>query len=363
MTTDPTVSDQPLHHAATRIDWEARSATHYTPAGYAEEGFVHLSSPAQLPGTLHRHYPGRSDLVLLTIDQDRLGSAPIWEDLYGSGTEFPHVYAPLDLAAVSAVVPLPCDRDGRFDWWRADDPVVAAPDRPGTEAVHALLTHLSATGFDGAPQPRWRDGGLAAVSHLPGVTVGYPLPAWLRRTEPLEAVGALLRSAHDASVGHRIDRSWAAGPIDPDAGGGTVNHGDVGPGNLVWAIDRAEVATAEDPPVPVGLIDWEFAEPGPREYDLIDAAMNLAGHVPPERRTRGGLDGIDVVSRLDALAGGYGGYTAADLLRLAPDVVSTRLAEYRRRVAAGLDRWIELDAQGVGDRWAATLPYLRATAR
>lgn len=350
-----------LLHAATRDDWEARTSTHYTPAGYAEEGFVHLSSAAQLPGTLARHYPGRHDLVLLTVDPARLGSAPVWEDLYGTGTEFPHVYAPIELAALTSVVPLPCDQDGGFGWWRADEPLAVHPDRDGTDAVHALLDHLADAGFTGGPRPRWRADGLAAVTYVPGYTVGYPLPDWLRRPEPLEEVGALLREAHDASVGYRADLAWAAGPVMAPDGGRfeVVCHRDVGPGNLVWA-ESSE--PGQDRPRPFGLIDWEFAEPAPREHDVVDAAVNLCGHVAPDRRARAGLDGVDVAERIAALAGGYGGYTATEVIRLAPEVQAERLEQYRRRVEAGLDRWRELELDDVGNRLAADLPYLRAAA-
>lgn len=109
-----------LHHAATADDWAARTATHYQPAGYADEGFVHCSSAGQLVGTLHKHYLGRGDLVLLKIDRQALSADVISEDLYGRGVEFPHVYGPIELAAVVSAEPLPCDTDGRFDWWEPD---------------------------------------------------------------------------------------------------------------------------------------------------------------------------------------------------------------------------------------------------
>ncbi|MGH1491519.1 MAG: DUF952 domain-containing protein [Acidimicrobiales bacterium] len=107
-----------LYHAATKEDWTARSTEYYQPASYADEGFVHASSAGQLIDTLHRHYPGRDDLILLTIAPAALSSELIWEDLYGSGVEFPHIYGPVELAAVTAATPIPCDDAGRFDWWR-----------------------------------------------------------------------------------------------------------------------------------------------------------------------------------------------------------------------------------------------------
>lgn len=114
--------DAVIYHAATLEVWEARSADFYQPAQYADEGFVHASSAEQLIGTLHKHYPGRHDLVVLTIDPARLSSKVVWEDLYGSGVEFPHIYGPVDLSAVVDAAPLACDLDGRFDHWQPAQP-------------------------------------------------------------------------------------------------------------------------------------------------------------------------------------------------------------------------------------------------
>lgn len=109
-----------IYHCASPQDWAARSETHYEPAAYAEEGFVHLSSAEQMVGTLNKHYPGRTDLLVLTIDPTRLTTEAVWEDLYGSGKEFPHVYAPLDVAAVVAVTPASCGEDGSWDHWQPE---------------------------------------------------------------------------------------------------------------------------------------------------------------------------------------------------------------------------------------------------
>lgn len=103
-----------IYHAAVLSEWEAVSGDHYQPSGYESEGFVHLSSAEQLVDTLHRHYPGRRDLVLLTVDPTKVTAKLVWEDLYGSGIEFPHLYGPLELTAVVSAEPLQCDDDGRF---------------------------------------------------------------------------------------------------------------------------------------------------------------------------------------------------------------------------------------------------------
>jgi len=101
-----------LHHAATRADWEARTETDYRPAGLATEGFVHCSTAEQLPATLARHYRGRDDLVLLTLDVGALTSDLVWEDTSGRGEAYPHIFGPIPLSAVTVVELLAVDDDG-----------------------------------------------------------------------------------------------------------------------------------------------------------------------------------------------------------------------------------------------------------
>ncbi len=70
---------------------------------------------------------------------------------------------------------------------------VRKPVQPSTPAVHAVLRHLEAAGFDGAPRSFGTDDeGRQVLSHLPGETVGdrRPWPAWVHRAAPLVQVGA-----------------------------------------------------------------------------------------------------------------------------------------------------------------------------
>lgn len=71
-------------------------------------GFVHLSRPDQVhvpAGLLH---PGRRDMVLLVVDPARLTDPVRWEPGDPgdpSSMRFPHLYGPLPVTAVVAVVP------------------------------------------------------------------------------------------------------------------------------------------------------------------------------------------------------------------------------------------------------------------
>lgn len=65
------------------------------------DGYIHMSTEAQLAETARRHFAGRADLLLLSVDLSRFGDELVWEPSRG-GALFPHLYAPLPVAAVAA---------------------------------------------------------------------------------------------------------------------------------------------------------------------------------------------------------------------------------------------------------------------
>lgn len=76
------------------------------------DGFIHFSTGAQLAGTAAKHFGGQTDLVLVAVDEDRLGPALQWEPSRG-GELFPHLYGALALGAVRSVETLADEIDGQ----------------------------------------------------------------------------------------------------------------------------------------------------------------------------------------------------------------------------------------------------------
>ncbi|MER2535353.1 MAG: DUF952 domain-containing protein [Rhizobiaceae bacterium] len=76
------------------------------------DGYIHFSTASQLRETAAKHFAGQAGLLLISVDAGKLGAALRWEPSRG-GALFPHLYAPLDLSAVIAAVPLPLGPDGR----------------------------------------------------------------------------------------------------------------------------------------------------------------------------------------------------------------------------------------------------------
>ncbi|MEU9169887.1 DUF952 domain-containing protein [Streptomyces sp. NPDC048420] len=92
-------------HLTERSLWEealVRGAYEMSTRGRTlqEEGFIHCSTRAQLPGTAARFFADVPDLVVLVIDPDRLGVPLKYEAARPGGEEFPHVYGPLPVTAV-----------------------------------------------------------------------------------------------------------------------------------------------------------------------------------------------------------------------------------------------------------------------
>jgi uncharacterized protein (DUF952 family) len=99
-----------IEHEAT---WRrARPTGTYVPDDFETEGFIHCSAMDEIAGVADAVYHGQADLVLLCIRQDLLTSEVRWED--SGGRSYPHIYGPLNVAAVCAVVPFPCRPDGSF---------------------------------------------------------------------------------------------------------------------------------------------------------------------------------------------------------------------------------------------------------
>jgi uncharacterized protein (DUF952 family) len=81
------------------------------------DGFIHLSTAAQLRDTLRKHFStpdgqGFAGLLLVAFDARSLGAALKWEPSRG-GALFPHLYGPLATGLAVSEVPLAVGADGR----------------------------------------------------------------------------------------------------------------------------------------------------------------------------------------------------------------------------------------------------------
>ena len=89
-------------------EWEALRAAGETQGAPIDiaDGYIHFSTAQQAPETAAKHFAGATDLILVCVDADRLGTALKWEVSRG-GQLFPHLYRALRLPDVSWAQPLP----------------------------------------------------------------------------------------------------------------------------------------------------------------------------------------------------------------------------------------------------------------
>jgi uncharacterized protein (DUF952 family) len=105
-----------LLHLIDPAGWRAAlAAGAVDPPSLAEVGFVHLSAPDQVALPANRLFPGRSDILLLVLDPDRIGVEVRWEPgVPDASMLFPHAYGPVPISVVLAVIPYRPGADGTF---------------------------------------------------------------------------------------------------------------------------------------------------------------------------------------------------------------------------------------------------------
>ncbi len=141
-----------------------------------------------------------------------------------------------------------------------------------TPAVHGLLRHLEAVGFDGAPRVLGIDArGREMLTFVPGETIPHSLAGY-RSDDMLARVAALLRRCHDATANFHPSPSaaWRSGVGAPTAAE-VICHNDIAPWNTVVADGQ-----------PVAFIDWDFAAPGRRIWDVAYALWRFVPLYPDE---------------------------------------------------------------------------------
>ena len=94
-----------IYHVTTAAEWQsAKENGAYTSPSLKAEGFIHCSAnDAQVAGVLQRYFSGKTNLVRLSVDTDKLTSRFIYEWSPSTADTFPHVYGPINIDAVIEV--------------------------------------------------------------------------------------------------------------------------------------------------------------------------------------------------------------------------------------------------------------------
>lgn len=138
---------------------------------------------------------------------------------------------------------------------------------PWTPAVHALLRFLEREGFDAPRVVGMDERGREMLEYIEGEAHSgnpVPLPAAVFSDGHLEAAARLLRRYHAAVVNFiaPADARWRLVAPEPHE---LICHNDWSPWNALFREGRLAV-----------MLDWDLAGPGPRLWDIANAAYSWA---------------------------------------------------------------------------------------
>ncbi|MGN9847388.1 phosphotransferase [Nonomuraea sp. H19] len=224
---------------------------------------------------------------------------------------------------------------------------VRRPASSSTPAVHALLRHLEAAGFAGAPRVVGMDElGRQILTYLPGTT-GLRLESVT--DEALGCLGVLLREYHDATVGFPLtSKGWEGGSND-DRAPEVIGHCDLTPANVIFQASR-----------PYAMIDFDLARPTTRLFDIVTTLRHWAPIADPVDRPPL-LRNLDVGARLRLFCDAYGvePRDRRRLIELARFRFHRSYAVMRTRATAG-GNWAKMWAGGAGERIRRAVVWLDA---
>ena len=211
---------------------------------------------------------------------------------------------------------------------------VLRPSNQHSASIHTFLTRIRAHGFRGASEPVSIDpDGRERLRFVPGDVPLPPYPSWAQADEALASVAVLIRGLHDASMGLSFDgESWSSELADPD-GGPVMCHNDVCLENVVFRDGRA-----------VALLDFDFAAPGRRAFDLAAFARMCVPVDDDTFASRLGWAPNDKPVRLRVVCDAYGCDESgrADVLACLSDSIARGGEFVRRRVEAGEVAFVEM---------------------
>ena len=194
------------------------------------------------------------------------------------------------------------------------------PAGPWTSSVQGVLRFLRAQGIAIVPEPRGIDSsGREVLAFIEGRDQGWPFIPEILADDGAERLGQLARRLRTALSRYPCpaDARWqfAEGPPGP---GLAVQHGDLGPWNLLWGSDGQIV----------GVLDWELTAPASPLYDTGHLAWFAVPLMDDARaRDRGFPRPPDRLARLNAFARGTR-LPVSDVLRAARQAQQ----EYERRI-------------------------------
>lgn len=222
---------------------------------------------------------------------------------------------------------------------------------PWTPTIHELLNFLNGKGLTFVPRSLgFDDRGREVLNFLPGKAATRPWPTILFSDSGLIQAAKMLREYHDAveSFQPSEDAQWRIGKVGK-LPGQIIRHGDLGPWNTLWQEDKL-----------IGIIDWDFAEPGERITDLAQ----MAYYFVPLRGEKGWqqagfVEQPDLYERMNVLCGSYGNFKADDVLHAVLGWLEEELHRVRELGGKNIEPWITFLHRGDAEEIGSDIDWLK----
>jgi hypothetical protein len=232
-------------------------------------------------------------------------------------------------------------------------PHVLRPSNEHSASILEFLSELESAGFRGAPSPVGLEpDGRERLRYIPGDVAIPPYADWAQTDDALASVAELIRSLHDASEHVATSAmTWSPEMADPE-GGPVICHNDVCLENVVFREGRA-----------IALLDFDFAAPGRREFDLAAFARMCVPVDDDISSTKLGWHPSDRPARVRLVCDAYGLETEgrSEVLHSLDMAIAHGGEFVRRRAEAGepgfVAMWAEIGGMERFDRrrrWWAT---------
>jgi hypothetical protein len=223
---------------------------------------------------------------------------------------------------------------------------------PQSAAVYQLLHWLQERQFTRVPRFIQADADEEILTFLEGEAVFRPWSATIKTHGWMDELGTWLREYHQAVQGFQLtaDSRFIWGPLAP-LPGMVVNHGDLGPWNVIHQQGRVS-----------GVIDWDLARFGDPLDDLAQLALEAVPLKPSTADRLGtNLKPAVISERFNRLCLAYGAVDALTVLRHTVGYLERMAAEIERLGSSGVVPFARFKADGVPGQYRAEARFITLT--
>ena len=102
-------------YTVSKKEWDIiKNEKQFYSKDYKKQGFIHCSKPNQTIWVLNKHFRNTKSVILVCIDEKKLNSKIIDEDLNNKGEKFPHIYGSINNDSIEKIIQIEPDSNGLF---------------------------------------------------------------------------------------------------------------------------------------------------------------------------------------------------------------------------------------------------------